>query len=269
MTIRLKYIEKDITLKRKLYLQFIYFLSNKIVNKKQSISEDLNKTFSTLSSMEDSILFTTIAFNNANILKDHSSMLKENLTDKHVIHLIADNSTNNIEADKIKNFCKKNNLPYIRLPHSKWLNKVSPSYSHGAAVNWVYYNIIDKYKPTYFGFLDHDLFLSAPFSILEQLKRDHIYGATVQKGSAWYLWMGLCCFTYKDIVSRQPNFLPTKVEGIYLDTGGSNWNTLYQHLTNKPHYFIRENHPMLIGNKMVERGYELLRSAERRVGKEC
>ena len=149
-------------------------------------------------------------------------MLKENLKDKHVIHLIADNSTDKIEADKIKSFCNKNNLPYIRLPRSKWLNKISPSYSHGAAVNGVFYNIIDKYKPTYFGFLDHDLFLSAPFSILEYLQRDHIYGATVQKGNAWYLWMGLCCFSYKDVASRQLNFLPTKVEGIYLDTGGSN-----------------------------------------------
>ncbi|MGL5682434.1 MAG: hypothetical protein ACRDDZ_05175 [Marinifilaceae bacterium] len=258
MSVKLKHKELSISFERKLYLKFIYLLSNRIVNKGKQVGATATEKLASLATNPDSILLTTIAFNNAEILQNHALMLRDNIKDKNMIHLIADNSTNEEEAEKIKLFCDTNGLIYIRLPRSKWLNKVSPSYSHGAAVNWVYYNIIKKYTPAYFGFLDHDLFLSTPFSIVEQLKQCGIYGATVQKDNSWYLWMGLCCFTFKEVENLELNFLPTKVKGTYLDTGGSNWYSLYQGLSKTHHFFTRETHPMLINNKMVERGYELL-----------
>ena len=50
------------------------------------------------------------------------------------------------------------------------LNLIGPSYSHAAALNWTYKHVVKNRKPTYFGFIDHDLFSVKNIDVKSLLK---------------------------------------------------------------------------------------------------
>ena len=168
----------------------------------------------------------TIAFNNDDVIRHQIKLIRKNLLDNYR-YTVADNSTDPGKRARIFNICKECDVPYIKL---KPYSGLSPSVSHGMALNWIYRNYIRVKKPHFFGFIDHDIFPVTPHSIAAYLKESPVYGHMQQRAlkgrDIWYLWAGFCFFDYDFVKNRKLDFTPTKG----LDTGGRNWKSLYSHL---------------------------------------
>jgi hypothetical protein len=172
-------------------------------------------------------LIVTIAFNNVAILEKQYTYLKENLEDKFD-YFIADNSSDKNKAEEIKSFCAANNISYIKIPCNP-LTGVRASGSHGIALNWAYRNIIGKYKPTYFGFLDHDIFPLQKTSVLEKMRGGYYGIIRMRFAPYWYFWPGFSFFEYAQFKKYRFDFSPHHAgkNGLtFLDTGGANYNTI-------------------------------------------
>lgn len=170
-----------------------------------------------------------VAFNNAQLIELQNKFQQRFIQDDYS-QIVVDNSTNKVESRKIEQFCRELGIAYLRMPKN-WLNHVGPSYSHAGALNFVWYHVIRKRKPTYFGILDHDLFPIKPVSIAEKLQEQPIYGALVEREPiCWYMHASLSFFRYDAIKERGLDFMPVNPLGSYLDTGGGNWYRIYKYL---------------------------------------
>jgi hypothetical protein len=144
------------------------------------------------------------------------------------IHVIADNSHDNAAAREIERVVKRHGLPYLRLPINPWSEVVEASRSHGIALNWLWHNLIRPGVPEAFGFLDADLFPTAPDDPFAPLAHQDIYGPIWPAGGRWYLWAGFCFFRFAAVRDLPLDFGQDWFAG--LDTGGANWWTLYRNL---------------------------------------
>lgn len=121
---------------------------------------------------DKSIMFITIAFNNARVVEEQIMRLQSMCQDEF-IHVIADNSTDAEARVKIERVCDKVGATYYPLPNNNPFNNTNGSYSHGMALNYCWRNIISncsKLKAVMF--LDHDIFPTEKFSLIEKLKLD-------------------------------------------------------------------------------------------------
>ena len=141
------------------------------------------------------------------------------------LHLIADNSPDDAQAEAILEVAKRCEVPYLRLPENPWQ---SPSRSHGISLNWVWRNIIRPGEPEAFGFLDDDLFPTAPDDPFAALGSQGFYGMVRTAGDQWFLWAGFCFFRFDSVKDRPLDFGQDWFNG--LDTGGGNWRVLYRHV---------------------------------------
>lgn len=165
-----------------------------------------------------------IAFNNLELLEYQYKFIKKNLNDKYS-YIIADNSTNKAAREQIEKFCYKNNISYFSMPFN-FLNFIGGSYSHAACINYVCHKILPKRQSKYYAFIDHDLFPIAKYSIIEHLKTQPVYGVLRDREVAWYIWAGMAFFSASEFAPKTMDFMPIKVNGVYLDTGGGNWKYL-------------------------------------------
>lgn len=62
------------------------------------------------------------------------------------------------------------------------------------------------------------------------MQNSNLYGKIVDRTNAWFLWAGLCFFRYDFVKNLTVDFMPTKVDNTYLDSGGSNYYTIYKNL---------------------------------------
>lgn len=221
-------LERPTSIKRKLYLWNIYRLVRGLLRQKL----DSCYHFNLESGFNDqkNLAIITIAFNNTKVLQHQIDLVNENIKDTNFIHVIADNSPFPERQQAIQELCRKNNLGYILLPKSNYLDKRSGSYSHGAAATWLYYNYISLVRPINFGFLDHDLYPVSPIAIDVKLKEQPLYGFMEYRKSIGYIWMGLIFMNFQWTLDKIINFLPCKLGDLYLDTGGSNWYSLYSQI---------------------------------------
>lgn len=166
----------------------------------------------------------TVAFNNEKVIEQQHRLLNKYLKPPFY-YTVADNSTDPDKQKKIMKLCESNDIAYIRLPENPYSSE-SPSLSHGIALNWIYDNYVYKRKADYFGFLDHDIFPIHPTNVIEQLQKSNIFGLLQERSNKWYLWAGLCFFKYAYVKNKKLNFMP----GDGLDTGGSNWESIYSKL---------------------------------------
>jgi hypothetical protein len=153
------------------------------------------------------------------------------------LYTIADNSSDNALAREIKAVAGRHGAPYVRLPPS--LSKEG-SRSHGLALDWTWRNIIRPGRPEAFGFLDDDLFPTAPDDPFAALATQPVYGSLRTQGERWFLWAGFCFFRFDAVKDLRLNFGQDWFKG--LDTGGGNWTVLYSrldraHLTFAPTHF--------------------------------
>lgn len=176
------------------------------------------------------ICIFTIAFNNVDVIKYQIKFIKKNCMDNDIKHIVVDNSTSQDISNKIKSLCIEEDIEYYKLPQ----NPFSLSNSHGAAVNWVCKNIIDKIKVKYVGFLDHDCFLIKKIRILDRIKELPFYGLYQERQDKWYLWPGFCFFNLEMVNLEELDFMPNE----WGDTGASNWK-IYQRYSRKEKYFSK------------------------------
>ena len=230
--------------KLKLIYRFFLDLISKVryfifLNK---IPKDQSKNLLVLDRNNSEIDLVTIAFNNPLMIEFQIQLLKKNITDKFS-HIVADNSNDPKVRKVISDLCKSFNVNYVSIP----VNTYFRNKSHGAAMHWVYKNVIKKRNNLYFGFLDHDIFPTEPYSILNRVK-NNIYGRVIhsympngyneiitKEFPYWSLWAGFY-FLKSDLLSSSNvygfNFDPKSFQkGSYLDTGGGLWDVLMSKIT--------------------------------------
>ncbi|MEZ4114054.1 MAG: glycosyltransferase family A protein [Candidatus Paceibacterota bacterium] len=174
-------------------------------------------------------MILTIAFNNLEILEVQFEYLKKYLNDPFN-YVIVDNSNKEEYSRRIEIFCSKNKISYIKIPKNP-LTGLRASGSHGIALNWCYKNLIRKYSPKYFGFLDHDIFPLKKVSIIDKLEKSFYGAIRSRKDPYWYMWPGFSFFIYSKVKKYSFNFFPYhagKDGSIFLDTGGSNYFSIFK-----------------------------------------
>lgn len=188
---------------------------------------------------EIGILLFTISFNKPDLIKYQYRLLKRNIEDEFY-YLVADNSTDKNKSKEIEDFCGQERIPFIRLPKN-FLKVIGSSYSHAASVNWCYKHVVSDFRPRIFGIIDHDLFPIKSVSISKYLVNQPFYGPLRERGTGWYL-SGVMSFYGYEWTKRNGKFdyMPTQVDGQYLDTGGSNWWSYFRSIDKSSLIFPQE-----------------------------
>jgi glycosyltransferase involved in cell wall biosynthesis len=175
--------------------------------------------FESFRSVDPAKLFViVIAFNNADLVPLQNEALRKFLRDTYE-YFVVDNSNDETVAQTIKGYCLAHGVNYARLPQNPGWGGTS----HGLGLNWAYRNIVQKFKPALFGFIDHDVFPGRPVSVAKYLALGDAWGVTRKQRPLfrpwkrrWYLWPGLAFFRLEKFKTRAPNFLPA----FRVDTGG-------------------------------------------------
>lgn len=216
------------TLKRTLFRAAIRLLEKEMHCHNVFRCYHSNLSFESLS-QKNSVDLITIAFNNDKVIELQIKYLRKYIQENFT-HIVSDNSSDPVKSLRIRKLCKENNVAYLRLPKNH-LNLIGASYSHAAALNYTYHNIVGKRQPTYFGFIDHDIFPIAPICVSSYLQNQPCYGAKRQRGDFWYLSAIMSFFDFSAICNLKVDFMPTKPDGTtYLDSGGGNWYGFYSKL---------------------------------------
>jgi hypothetical protein len=171
-------------------------------------------------------VLASIAFNDVEAIAMQAEAIARFV--RNALYIIADNSTDDDAAGAIAAIAAKRALPYVRLPGHRWRKPEQASRAHGHALNWVWRNVMLPGRPEAFGFLDHDLFPTAPDDPFAMLARQPVYGVLRQSGSRWFLWAGFCLFRFNAVKDLPLDFAQAWFVG--LDTGGGNWSALYRRL---------------------------------------
>jgi hypothetical protein len=156
----------------------------------------------------------TVACNNSLVVSEQIRLLRANLRDQFA-YTVIDNSPDRSLQAEIESICRRENVPYIRLPRTP-SSAYDPSCSHGRALNWAVTNYLRPRSVRRFGFLDHDVFPVRPTSLLSHLQDQPVWGLLQTRGERWYLWPGLCVFDAAWLGDRRLDFMP----GSGFDVGG-------------------------------------------------
>ena len=187
---------------------------------------------------EKSVDIITIAFNNIELIQYQEQFLRKFIQDPYQ-HIVVDNSTDPKVRVQLYHFCLENKIAYISLPKN-FLNWVGGSYSHAAALNYVYKHVISKRQPFAFGQIDHDLFPTREISILDKLQSQPIYGPLRLRDRWWYLSAIMSFFRFDFVGNKKVDFMPVTPDKVYLDSGGGNWYGLYSQLDREQIVFPNE-----------------------------
>jgi hypothetical protein len=187
---------------------------------------------------EKSLDIITVAFNNVELIQYQEQFLRKFIQDPYH-HIVVDNSTDLKVREQLFHFCLENKIAYISLPKN-FLNWIGGSYSHAAALNYVYKHIIVKRQPFAFGQIDHDLFPTRPISIINKLSKQPIYGPLRLRDRWWYLSAIMSFFQYDFVKDKKVDFMPVTPDKVYLDSGGGNWYGLYSQLDREQIVFPNE-----------------------------
>lgn len=223
---------------------FNYFTSNPY----QDLSTDYNDDHVDMD-------IYTVAFNNDKTIKNLIKLFAKFVRGTYRI-IICDNSTNEDMAQKIQTFCHNNNITYFRL---KQHIKISPSMSHGLALNWIYYNIC-KARKNNFCFIDHDLLPIKEFNI-NDFMHDKFYGLLKERenGKLWYLWPGYCFFNF-DFINSYNNVSFSTCKRC--DTGGQNYHIIYKNFDKNQINFAKYNEKKILSDENITQNVDQLCKVE-------
>ena len=171
-------------------------------------------------------ILIVIAFEQPKVLEWLFEFANKNLVDFQL--MIFDNSRTDPLRAAVKNVCLQYGVPYLGLPLN---TSRHPNRSHGMAMTWVFERIIKKIKPSWFGYLDHDMVPVAPISSAFIHSQQPFYGMLNSGHDCWNLWAGYCFFNYEKVKNLPLNFLYDFSMG--LDTGGRNWHCMYKNHANQ------------------------------------
>lgn len=165
----------------------------------------------------------TVAFNRSDLIELQGSTLNQHFKEPF-IYVVADNSDEPHMRHEIEACALALGALYIALPPQP---PVSPSMSHGLALNWVANNILKHCKSEYFGLLDHDIFLLRDASYSAILSAQGTYGHFQSAGRYRYYWPGLMFFKPGALDPSKAKFQPRWFGNTYADTGAANWGKYY------------------------------------------
>ena len=177
--------------------------------------------FESIVSADSAKLFVfVVAFNDVELVGLQNRALKKYMDDPYE-YLVVDNSSKEDRSKKIKAYCLTNNLSYVRLPKNPGMDG---SLSNGFALNWIYANLVQRFKPRSFGFMDHDLMPVEKISIEDHFSLGDSWGIISYHRTFHNLWLARfswwagCAFFHSAYFDSKgtPNFLP----GWGMDTGG-------------------------------------------------
>lgn len=190
-------------------------------------------------------IVATVAFNRPDVLEWQIHLVRKHLAERDG-YIVFDNSSDRRKREAIRRLCAAEQVPYVGLPK---LSIGRNSHSHAAAMNWITRNFVAPRQPLLFGFLDHDIFPTEPFSIGERIAGRKAYGLRAAHLNEWYLWAGFCFFS--NVRAEDLDFSPVWLSK--LDTGGANWNRLYSKLFPDEVAFATHRHEELTtGGRRVE-----------------
>lgn len=193
-------------------------------------------------------VLVTIAFNDPQSVEWQAQLIKLYVDD--VIHIVADNTRDDAQAAAIAKVAAAQGIPYLLLPANPWNE---PSRSHGLALNWVWRNLIRPGAPEVFGFLDDDMYPTAPSDPFAALTTQDWFGVVRPAGPAtekssvgpgvarWFLWAGFSMYRFAGVRDEPLDF--SQDWFLRLDTGGANWEVLYRHV---PRESIREQETLFV-----------------------
>jgi hypothetical protein len=169
-------------------------------------------------------LLVTIAFGDATLVLWQSRLVRHYVPD--ALHIVVDNSATDATAHDIRSAILEAGGAYLRAPANPWSGRAA-SRSHGITLNWTWQNVIRPGEPDAFGFIDHDIFPTAPDDPFAPLAVQDYYGVVRHAGPRWFLWAGFCMFRFAAVQNLALDFGQDWFIG--LDTGGGNWGPLYRH----------------------------------------
>ena len=193
---------------------------------------------------QSKLLIITIAYNHVRLIEKQIEFVKRYVRDDGYYHLIVDNSPDFTVRKEIKSVCEKSNAGYVEVPSfiDKMIDhkRVGNGMSHGAALNWAFYHVCKSFRPEYLVLLDHDVFPIKEYSFTEKIGKCDFYGVLkIRVGGGWYLWPGWSLFRFENMEKITPDFLPTYINGVFLDAGGGNYTRLYKNYNLKDVIFPR------------------------------
>lgn len=168
----------------------------------------------------------TIAFNTPWVIDLLTASFAERMAE--TVLVVADNSKDPAARAEHRRICRERGVPYVELPRNREWNNTR---SHGVALNWVYYNLIEPLGPPQFGLIDHDCFPIAPATVASVLGGRRLAGRVIRAVKApekWYLWPGFCFFDLDLTRGGELDFRHAIEWGG--DTGVRNWDAIYSRL---------------------------------------
>ena len=164
----------------------------------------------------------TIAFGNAVAVGHQIRLLRKYLQDDYLLTVV-DNSADQASRRRLEAVCRSARTAYVGLPPNPF---PLSSRSHGAALNWTWYNLVEPSGRRFVGLLDHDIYPFRPTAVTPVLESSGLLGVTQLRGRRWYLWPGWCFFDRARLGFPRLDFMPKPG----LDTGGGNWRLLFRRL---------------------------------------
>lgn len=168
-------------------------------------------------------IVASVAFNRPDVIEWQIHLVRRYLAE-HESYIVFDNSKKEEAREAIRDLCRRQHVPYVALPR----NRLVVSRSHGQALNWIVRNFVTGFGPKLFGFIDHDIFPTEPFSIRERLKGRLAYGSMrddTPTPFGWFLWPAFCFFD-GSLLRQRLDFAPSY--RFHMDSGGGNWPLLYR-----------------------------------------
>jgi hypothetical protein len=177
-------------------------------------------------------VLVTIAYTDPQTIAWQAPLVKRFIPD--AVYIVADNTPDAQQALAIRDVAASFNVPYLWLPHNP---TTAASRSHGLALNWVWHNVIQPHEPAAFGFIDDDMFPTAPTDPFAALSQQDFFGvvrpgistSTLDASGRWFLWAGFSMFKFRRVQNKPLDFSQDWFLG--LDTGGANWDVLYRHVS--------------------------------------
>jgi hypothetical protein len=179
-----------------------------------------------LPDIADKNILLTVAFEDPDILDAHLRLCRKFVASD--THIVGDNSRDAAVVQVNRRITEANGAYHIWLPENPWSSRNAGSRSHGAAMTWLWRNVLKPRRPKAFGFLDHDLFPTEPENPFELLSRHDFHGDQRSAGKRWFLWAGYCFFNFSAVETIDLDFGLDWFAG--LDTGGANYEVLYKHV---------------------------------------
>ncbi len=186
--------------------------------------------------------------------------------DRHRLVLIDSNCGEHREvSSKLEQLCQHSGTELLKLPDSMRLPDVDGSERLGRKWNFVFETYIKKRKPKYFGIMDQDMFMFEPFTVIDQLEENGMWGDIIEvdqhskpfghQERPWAMHPWLSFFKYDFVKDEHLDWRPcTLKEGGSFDTGGRLWLTFIskkKDLKDKSVYWLRDNISMTYPFKEV------------------